>query len=174
MHIEDHMNDLPLYADWAPTSYDHKGLGCEEQQDWHVSTIETNRDADVLQESNWEVQLRELEALGESAADDWSVESFSHWGPGWLRIVLVRPGSAAHRLVTELSLAVADYPVLDDEDFSERETEAANQHWACMSQDERLEYMADNASEFHFKSFADMLACSRGKWFGGYPGELLA
>lgn len=58
-------------------------------------------------------------------ASDFETHRFGHWGPGWIEIIVVRPGSACHREAQAIAAAVSDYPVLDEHDYSEREHEAS-------------------------------------------------
>jgi hypothetical protein len=68
-----------------------------------------------------------------------------------------------------------DYSILNEEDYSERESEEADSVWChCYSWQERIRYIRENASQFDFNDYADMLACVRGKHFAGYASELLS
>lgn len=63
-----------------------------------------------------------LESL--SLCSDFETHRFGHWGPGWVEIIVVRPGSACHREAQAIAAAVSDYPVLDESDYSRREYES--------------------------------------------------
>jgi len=103
------------------------------------------------------------------------VHRFGHWACGWFEIILVRPDTNAAKTAEEIEAALADYPILDECDHSEREMGAANETWqCCFSNAERIKYIRDHRSEFEFHSFADMLGCARGNYFGGYAYELLS
>jgi len=179
------MTNLQKYSEFRPGAHDRAGLGLPDCQDWLVAAAVTNRDADCLTESNWICQLdalRAADADGEGkpeGPDDtdasWFVASFNHWACGWFKIVLVRPDSAAHATAEDIARRLDSYPVLDEDDFNEREKEEADRVWSeCYDTEDRVQYIRENRYHFDFSSFADMLSCARGKYFAGYPGELLS
>jgi len=129
-----------------------------------------SRDSDCLTESNWTVALDRLGGEG----DDVQIDRFGHWACGWWEALSVRKGSEAEKVAEEMEEALADYPVLDDQHFSELETEEADRIWeSCYSPKERIEYIREHPIEFEFSGFADMIGCVRGKWFGGYASDLI-
>lgn len=75
--------------------------------------------ATLLDDSNHEALVSRLDAAG---ADDYEVRSHSHWATPY-EMILVRPGSPAHAEAERLAASLADYPVLDEEDLSNREYE---------------------------------------------------
>ena len=78
--------------------------------------------AEILDESNHQALLSALDAAGE---DDYIVRRHNHWATPY-EMILVRPGSAAFDAADQCIAALADYPVLDESDFSDREY--AQQH----------------------------------------------
>ncbi len=158
------------YREYAPTQFDSPGLALDDRQDWLVLPCGRNRDSDCLGESNFEAALAILGGEGE----DTEVHRFGHWACGWLEIIIVRPGTAAETEANSIEDAMANYPILDEQDYSERENDAANMYWSAMRTDERVQYIRDHRSQFEFHDFADMLGCARGKYFSGYPSELLS
>lgn len=160
--------DLQTYADFRPTQFDSH-IELDGREDWLVAPVSRTRDSGCLDESNFAVALQSLGGESETV----EVHRFGHWGPGWFEIVLVHP--SREKEVRDMVAALADYPVLSDEDFSERETEEANRVWAdCYSVKERLAYIRDNREQFDFRDFADLLGCVRGKYFAGYASELIS
>ena len=127
---------MKTYSTWRPTGFDSPGLGLDDRQTWYVAPIGRNRDSDMLAESNWDVGLAMLG--GES--EDVEVHRFGHWACGWFEIILVRPDSEACTMAQRLEDTLAEYPVLDDEDFSRREEEEEEAN-------ERLEEEDDNGNE---------------------------
>ena len=148
------------YKDFRPTGHDSKGLGLPDRQDWFVLGIGFNRDSGPLAESNFHSAL---EALG-GEGDDVEIHNFGHWSCGWFEIILIRPGSPQQNEAEDIE----NHPILDEDDFSERETEANFLTWKnCYSNRERVDFIRDHMSEFSFSSFADMLGCVRGTFCYG-------
>lgn len=115
---------MQRYRDFAPTSFDPKGSflhGQDEEHpdrgDWFVVPVSRNRDSEILEESNFDAALKILG--GESATVE--VHRFGHWGPGWFEIILVHPDR--EKDVQEIQDGLEDYPVLDEDGYSEREHE---------------------------------------------------
>lgn len=112
-----------LYKNFAPTGLDSSGLGLDDRQEWIVCPCSRTRDSGALAESNF---ANALEILG-GESDTVEVHRFGHWGPGWFEVILVDP--AREREVDEIEGALSDYPVLNDNDLSEREYEGALESW---------------------------------------------
>lgn len=128
-----------LYKDFAPTGFDFRGLGLENRQDWIVAPCSRSRDSDTLTESNFASAKRMLTDLPEhQESEDGLVEvhRFGHWACGWFEIILVHPSLAEH--VESIESALANYPVLDDQDHSEREHEAEWEAWQSWGHTEYL------------------------------------
>lgn len=116
-------------------------FGCsipEDRDAWLIAPCGQNRDSDSLTRSNFAVQLAELERLeaaAQSANEDaeyidlYELHSFNHWACGWVEIVIVRPGTAAAEYAAELAESLEDYPVADEEHFSQLETDEAAESW---------------------------------------------
>lgn len=128
---------MKTYSEFRPTSFDSKGLGLEDRQDWLVAPVSHTRDSGVLEECNWNVVLADLQ---ENGSEDVEVHRFGHWGPGWFEIVLVRPGSDAAKCAEAWENCLADYPVASDDALSQAADEAAYQYWAAMCLRERIRY----------------------------------
>ena len=144
-----------------------------EYQDWY-GCGGRSRDSGCLEESNFACTIRALEAV-DPEGEDHRVESYGHWAVGWIEEIYVRPGSPCFDAATEIEAALSDYPVLDESDFSERETEAANETWSgCFGDAGRIAYIRENPGQFDFHDWADLRAVVRGDYFTGYASELLA
>lgn len=120
------------YAQYSPTSFDVKGLGLPDQQNWLVVPVQQNRDSDVLSRSNFAIALRELG--GES--DQVEVHSFGHWACGWFELIIVHPNLASQVEAIEASLE--NYPILDEMHYGELEYETACETWERMSLADRV------------------------------------
>ncbi len=95
-----------------------------------------HRDSDELTQSNFAVALASLG--GES--DTINVVRESHWAVGWVEwIAIHQDDETALRAADDMLDRLAEYPVLDEEDWSQRETDAADETWASYSLRDRVE-----------------------------------
>lgn len=114
------------YGEFRPSPFDTRGIGLSDRQDWLVAPVGQNRDSEALPRSNFFTAVKLFEEKDEEG-DDFEVHRFGHWGPGWFELILVRPGSECAKVAEEIEAALADYPVLDDEYFSQLEWEEREQ-----------------------------------------------
>lgn len=119
------LSEMQPLSKWRPTAVDHSPcwFADGDRREWLVAPCAHTRDSETLAESNWASMLKALEAVDPSG-EDHETHRFGHWGPGWYEIAIVRPGSAAHHEAVRLEMALADYCVLDESDYSERDHEA--------------------------------------------------
>ncbi len=143
-------SDLQQYKDYAPTAFDTKGLGLASRQDWYVCPVIQTRDSGCFEQSNYSSLLKTIEDIDPNG-NDYEEHCFNHWGPGWIEIILVRPNSAAHKKAIEAEFALSDYPVLDDEDLSNREYEDFLESWESWASGDFVEeiigYRRDSLTE---------------------------
>ena len=153
-------------------SYDNFMGDDSDYKDWY-GFVGQSRDSLPLERSNFQVVTAELERI-DPGGDDWFSASYGHWAVGWIEEIYVRPGSKCQDYAEEVAKALADYPVLDDEHFSEVETEEANKTWQnCFNDSERLNYIREFRDQFEFDNFADMRSCVKGEYFAGYASDLI-
>ena len=107
------------YREFRPTSFDQHINISDDREDWIVFPCSHNRDSNCLDESNFQCGLKMLG--GES--DDVEVYKFFHWGNGYFEIILVKPNTYAASIAANIEKKLEDYPVLDENDFCEREAE---------------------------------------------------
>jgi hypothetical protein len=155
--------------------------------DYYSTGFGQSRDSDCLEESNFATVLAKLKALppfvhplNASGEVDNEIESRfvvreSHWAVGWVEWIAIHEAdTAALELCDKLRGDYESYPVLDDEDYSNREQEAANQIWRdCYRQADRVKYVRAHRSQFDFRGLRDAVQCLRGDYFAGYASELL-
>jgi hypothetical protein len=115
------------YKHHRPTGFDRAGAFLDEdRQDWLVAPVTQTRDSGPIDESNFKCFLDGLGGEGESV----EVHRFGHWGPGWYEIIIIDP--KAEDIVAkaeEMEASLEDYPVLDEQDLSERESKAEQESW---------------------------------------------
>lgn len=152
--------------------------------DYYGAGFGQSRDSDCLDESNFAHVLAELKKLppfAYSAPDcDNEIESRfvvreNHWAVGWVEWIAIHEADeAALRACEALRERYEAYPILNEDDFSNREMEAANTVWRdCYSQAERVKYVREHRGQFEFHGLRDAIGCLRGEYFAGYASELL-
>lgn len=119
---------MKTYSTHRPTGFDAVGAFLPDRQDWFVAPVSQTRDSGVLDQSNFDTFLTGVGGESETV----EVHRFGHWGPaGWYELILIDPADIETvRKAQDIESALADYPVLDDEDFSRREMEGYNEGWA--------------------------------------------
>jgi hypothetical protein len=137
------MTELQTYGDFSPTPFDPKGRFLDgDKQEWLVAPCGQNRDSEALTRSNYETQLAELEKL-DPEWETFEEHRFGHWGPGWFEIVIVKPESPAHYAALEIAKSMEDYPVLDEDDFCQKESDEAQETWEFYSMRDRIELCSE-------------------------------
>ena len=117
---------MQKYKEYAPTGWDSAGAFLPDHADWEVFPCGINRDSRLLDTSNWEVALKELDEL-----EGYEVYRFGHWACGWFEVILLESGTPAHDKAIEMAKRMEDYPILDEEDHSNREYEATFENIEC-------------------------------------------
>lgn len=120
----------------------------------------SNRDSEPLDKSN---EASILEALREftgciSEGDDVEVQSHNHWAVGYVDGIVIRcvrdgEVTKAFEVLHGLMMRLAEYPILDEDDLSEREGEAELEAWesygASDFRSELAKLAPHHASLFH-------------------------
>jgi len=97
--------------------------------------LSRNRDSDILSESNWDTVLKFLG--GES--DSVQIVRHGHWACGWIEYLMIDSADTEMVALAEsVESKLRDYPVWDEDDFSNREWESACQYWETTSVRERV------------------------------------
>ena len=114
------------------------------------------RDSSLLEQSNYQAIFAHLQEFSKQFGEpaewntgegdlewrDWVYDfRAGHWACGWLETLLVRP-AAPQKLLDEVEsilCALADYPVFDEEHYSNLQYEEAEKFWLQLSLDERVE-----------------------------------
>ena len=92
-----------------------------------------HRDSDLMDQSNAAVIEAALDTFTKGKNPDAVAENHNHWAVGWMGGVSIRVFkrgriTKAFRKWHELAQRLADYPVLDDWDYSRRQYEATLQN----------------------------------------------
>lgn len=129
-----------------------------------------SRGCDCLTESNFAVALK---ALG-GESDTVRVVHERHWLVGWVEWIAIHESDTKSQAIAlELRNRHEAYPVLDEDDFSQREHEEASRIWReCYDDAERIQFMRDHLIDHHFESFTELRQHVRGEFFAGYASDL--
>lgn len=111
-----------------------------EIREWEGVDIgyDTHRDADVLNRSNWEVIIEQMEE-NFGLYDGWNVDSLGHWAVGWVEFITFDTARTDIReYFDDIRSNLADYPILDEMRFSNMEWEEnhPNGDKECYCEDE--------------------------------------
>lgn len=140
--------------------------------EYYSSGVGQSRDSDCLEQSNFFTMLDRLG--GESSTV--IVVTASHWAVGWVAWIAIHESDTKSLAIADKERgSLEDYCALDEDDWSRREDEAANETWKnCYNEMERIDYIRKNREQFYFHDWRDLVACVRGQFFNGYASELLS
>ena len=100
-----------------------------------------NRDSDALTRSNFECALKEIG--GES--DTVEIVSERHWAVGWVEWIAIHQDDIeALKRADRVMARLADYPVVDEDHYSDLEWDETMGLWENMTRGERI-YWLDRA-----------------------------
>lgn len=130
-----------------------------------------HRDSDALSLSNF---YTALDALG-GVSSTIQIVCERHWAVGWVKwIAIHQDDRRALAIADELQAKLNAYPVLDEEDYTNRETEEADDVWrSCYQPLDRIAYVRKHRDQFEFSDWRDMRSCIKGEYFAGYASDLL-
>ena len=102
----------------------------DDADDWGIFYT-SNRDSGLLDQSNAYVIGKALEPFAESDDPDVHFESHNHWAVGHvdgfsMRVLRDGQPTEAFKVYFDLQQRMADYPILDESDYSDRECKATD------------------------------------------------
>lgn len=150
----------------------------EDPDAWAISYTH-NRDSGLLDQSNAAAIEAALTPFAEGDDPDVVFECHSHWAVGWVAGFSVRVywnGQITEAFRTHHALAqrLAEYPILDEEDYSSREYEATLANLADAAWKLKREYDLPEGWEsdvYGWLSDNDPAAVENRDDQGGYPSE---
>jgi hypothetical protein len=126
---------------------------------WYVF-LSQHRDSDALTRSNFQSALK---ALG-GESDTVQVIHEGHWAVGWVKWIGIEASDeAAVKAAEEMEERLANYPILDETDFSQVEDEDCVSMWECFDTDDRIRYFRKH--RYTATSIASLLRAVRGSWY---------
>ena len=156
----------------------HRGHDLKDADNWAIIYTH-NRDSTLLDQSNATAIEEALEPFTEGDNPDVVPEHHDHWACGWIdgySIRVYRRGriTKAFRAYHELAARLADYPVLNEEDYSRREYEATMENLPDAAWRLKNEYELPDGWEeavYSWLSDHDCAAIESHDDQGGYPSE---
>lgn len=98
----------------------------DDAEEWLVTGIGRHRDSGLLDRVNFDSACARLERAGV----EHTVKRAGHWAVGWVEDLVIRVGDErAIDAVNAIRAALADYPILDEDAYSEAENEATWDDW---------------------------------------------
>jgi hypothetical protein len=181
MHFEDHVTDYARRLAGNHRKFPCFGWSARPEDDERWTIVYThNRDSGLLEQSNAHVIEKTLEPYTEGETPDVVAESHNHWACGWVDGYAIRVYRAdgsitdAFRAYVGLALQLEDYPVLDEEDYSERQLEATmegvRQAGERFTHDEVPDTWADDTYTWLSENDPGALE-DDGQDQGGYPDD---
>jgi hypothetical protein len=150
----------------------------ERPEDWAI-VYTHNRDSRLLDMSNASAIDESLAPFTKGDNPDVVEEDHSHWAVGWVKgysIRVYRRGriTEAFRAYHRLAQRMADYPILDEEDYGERELEATLENIGDAAYRLKDEYDLPEGwvgNVYHWFAEHDCNAIENADDNGGYPDE---
>lgn len=120
-----------------------------------------NRDSSILENTNYELILKELEGEAEKYPDiEKPVYDFraSHWAVGWVEYIIVEHNAPQSVLdmAEDILAGLADYPVVSEDVYSEKQHDAICEYWENCGLRERMAWCKD-AGESVFSARHDAI-----------------
>ena len=130
-----------------------------EWPEYYSSGVGRSRDSDCLEESNFHAMLA---ALG-GESDTVRVVRESHWAVGWVEWIAIHESDEQSlRTADRLRQKLDDYPILNEDDFSEREYEECRRVWSdCYTARDRMRHLRNHRVT---KGFRALRAAVNGDW----------
>lgn len=111
----------------------------EEYFDYYV-LLGQSRDSDPIERANFDAALKRLGGESETVI----VIRSNHWAVGWIEQLLIHESDKEHIAEGEkIQAELENYPVLDDELYSQYETDHVMNYWKPASLSERIRLCHD-------------------------------
>lgn len=141
--------------------------------DYYTAGVGQSRDSDALERANFVAMLKRLGGESETVL----VVREGHWAVGWIEWIAIHESdSVALTIANTVKGELEDYPIIDEELFSQYENEECEQVWSqCYDEHERAEYLRKHVSKVYPLSgetaYTMLRAAVKGSWY--YAANLL-
>jgi hypothetical protein len=113
----------------------------------HYVVMGQHRDSDALTRSNFTALLALLGGESETV----TVVREQHWAVGWVEWIGIHQDDETACLAADAALERLDnYPVLDEDAFSELEWNEAAEYWDSLSPREKVQMAVDYRKRYHW------------------------
>jgi hypothetical protein len=165
------------WKSWTCFVWDRE-RGLDDADDWAI-VYTHNRDSALLAQSNADAINEAMEPFTEGDDPDVVMESHSHWAVGHvvgfsIRVFHNGEITEAFKTYHELSEQLTEYPILDEADYSKRETEATLENINDAAWRVKDEYTLPEGWESEVYSWLSdnrQSAIENRDDVGGYPDE---
>ena len=110
----------------------------------YYALLSRHRDSDIAEKSNFQAAVSRLTRRHDEDEDAWIIVRSNHWAVGWVEVILIwqnAPSEIAFE-AEDMLLEISQHPLLDEQLFSDMESEAVHDWWLQMSLKERIELCA--------------------------------
>jgi hypothetical protein len=116
-------------------------------RDWfgYAAIVGRHRGSDSLTVSNFETAKKWLSPWLDDEESGVEIRACNHWAVGWTEEIMMKSTAPlqAVAMACKILNSIESYPVLSEDDWSNRQTEMAESFWASISEGQRLEIMKD-------------------------------
>lgn len=134
---------MQKFKDYSPSSWDSKANYMHNgpnRDHWYVAPVIKTRDACLLDESNWDTACKMLKADETKGCE---IHNFGHWACGWYDLILIHPlRKDLIAIAEDIERSLSGYPVLSDDDYSQREHDYLDELWEHEGYEALAELMA--------------------------------
>ena len=147
-----------------PTDY----MGCDYEGYYILYSM--HRESDHLTVSNFETILKLFEDIGVNVVEDYDMSDekhpsvinvrMKHWLVGWSDIIMIHEDSSPEiwDQVESINNALSDYPVLDDDDFYQKESDIINESYESYIRDEFMDIIKKHFDLYDIEEKEDILS----------------
>ena len=129
-----------------------------------------NRDSDYLTVSNFETILKLFEDIGVKVINDYDMSSDKHpyvinvrarhWAVGWIDTIMIHEdaSSVIWDQVESINNSLSDYPILDDDDYYQKESDIINESYESYIKDEFMDIIKKHYNLYDIEEKEDILS----------------
>ena len=130
-----------------------------EWYDYYSAGVGQHRDSDCAEQSNFDAMLKLLGGESETV----QVVRENHFLVGWVEwIAIHQDDEKALKIADDAISSLEDYPLLDEEDYSQREWDECERVWSdAYNESERVRYLRKNRCTTGFRQLRAAVA---GDW----------